>query len=246
MVNYTVRGSGTIEIDGSERTVHAGDLIFLNSYLHHTLKPIAGQEWVFYFVHIYDNTYVSDIYQRFVSRNGFIVSGIPKEAIAPYIAEICQNLSSTKEPDEMRLSALTYTLLMSIIDLKGTGSANRIDLAMQPIVSYIQANYMNHITVSDVVAKSVYSKNHLERLFKDSVGATISDYLAGIRFSKAQELILTSGLSFKEIADNVGLSDYRALYHMFVTKLGVTPKEFKEQGEAKNTKRARRKKTAKD
>lgn len=230
MINYTSKGGGSFEVAGDKRILRKGDLIFVNSYLHHTLKPLPGQEWEFYFIHIFDNPFVSAIYQRFVTSSGFVISNVNEDEVAPLIEKISNCFKENPNPDERRISGLTYELLMNLSSLGEKNFGERNNFTIRPVVSYIQANYMNHLTLRDVLSQSVYSKNHLERLFKECVGVTISDYISSIRFSKAQELILTSDLSFKEVADQVGLSEYRSLYHMFITKLGVTPHQFKEAG----------------
>ena len=77
----------------------------------------------------------------------------------------------------------------------------------------------------------------MERLFKEKMHMTMKDYLYSLRLRRAQELLITTDLSLKEIAEATGLSEYRALYYLFIHNIGCTPNEFREnQREAEKKK----------
>lgn len=59
---------------------------------------------------------------------------------------------------------------------------------------------------------------------------TIKDFISKLRLRKAQELILTTNMYFKEIALSVGLSDYRSLVYLFQNSVGMTPSEYRIRG----------------
>ena len=59
---------------------------------------------------------------------------------------------------------------------------------------------------------------------------TIQEYIAHLRLARAQELILTTNMYFKEIALAVGLTDYRSLVYLFKNTIGITPTEYRERG----------------
>ena len=79
----------------------------------------------------------------------------------------------------------------------------------------------------DILKHSGYSKNHLERLFKQRMNMTMQEYIFKLRLQRAQELIAESDMYYKEIANAVGLSDYRALVYLFKKALGITPSEYR-------------------
>lgn len=61
------------------------------------------------------------------------------------------------------------------------------------------------------------------------MNVTIKDSIARLRLRKDQELISSTNMYFKEIAIQVGLTDYRSLVYLFQTSLGITPSEYRER-----------------
>lgn len=70
--------------------------------------------------------------------------------------------------------------------------------------------------------------SYISRLFKYKTGMTITDYLIGIRITKAKELLMGQpDLKNYEIAEKVGYSDPVYFNKLFKKMTGVTPKDYK-------------------
>ena len=69
------------------------------------------------------------------------------------------------------------------------------------------------------------SRSAFAALFKQEVGETPADYLTQWRLSLAQAQ-LRSGLSLKQIADELGYANASALSRVFTQKVGVSPREW--------------------
>ena len=93
---------------------------------------------------------------------------------------------------------------------------------------YIQANLARNITLSDMASVSNLSTSHLTRLFKQTKGISLYQYVIRCRIDRAKQLLKHEQLAIADIATRVGFSDQSHLTHHFKRQVGVTPKVFRQ------------------
>lgn len=79
------------------------------------------------------------------------------------------------------------------------------------IISYINENYTKKITLDILSEKFYISKYHLCRIFKETTGLTVLEYIRRKRILYANELI-NSGYSMNEASFLSGFNDYSSYY----------------------------------
>lgn len=227
MINYTIKGEGLYQNGAGEYKIQKGDLIFANNTLHHVLQPHDGSPWEFYFIHLFENQMVSDIYRKIIATSGSVIRNVPEDKVVPYINQIVDLLGEEKEDSVEKISLLIYSMLLGLVRIAEARKRGETNATIDHVMKYIKENYFRSISIEELVDQTNYSKNHLERLFKAQTGTTMQDYLFYRRLLKAEELLTTTNLSLKEIASRVGLSEYRSLYHMFMKALKISPSEYR-------------------
>lgn len=230
MINYTISGEGLFYADGAETHIEKGDLIFIQNANHHILKKEENREWEFCFVHIFESPLISQLYREFINRFGFVAKGVDEKKILPYITKIIKLLKDKKTDHETRVSSLLYSMLVNILASADDFYTEKIDPSISGVVSFLKGNFQRQLTLDEILEHSRYSKNHTERLFKEKMHMTMQDYLASLRLRRAEELLLTTDLLLKEVAEMVGLGEYRALHYLFIKNLMCTPSEFRNGG----------------
>ena len=110
-------------------------------------------------------------------------------------------------------------------DVKGHTAANakfgQSDLAK--IDDYIQRNIGNAITIEALADLVFCSKYYFLREFKKSVGETPYQYITHHRIEQSKRLLLTSSLSLREIAHQMGFNDQSHLIACLNSTLGSRP-----------------------
>ena len=96
-----------------------------------------------------------------------------------------------------------------------------------PILSYINENYAEKLTLESISKQFFLDYSHLSRIFKSSVGLTFSDYLRKFRIQKAIELMMESDKNIAEIAMAVGFRSSNHFCKTFRALLGVSPLKYK-------------------
>jgi len=94
------------------------------------------------------------------------------------------------------------------------------------VKTYIQEHYCeNELSLSAVAKQFDMSDAHLSRLFKQSFGINLLEYVQRLRVEKAKTLL--AQYSVKETAVMVGFWDAQGLARAFKKMEGVTPGDFK-------------------
>ena len=94
--------------------------------------------------------------------------------------------------------------------------------AVSQIITYINENFTEKITLDDISAKFFISKHHLNKLFRKATGITVGEYVIYKRIYYARGLI-QRGVRASEAAESSGFSDYSAFYKAYIKRMGHNP-----------------------
>ena len=108
---------------------------------------------------------------------------------------------------------------------------HRFQLAVQ----YIQDNYASAITLQEVAERLHISVRQLQRIFQEQHDCTFSVYLENYRLSRVCAALLEDTLPIEQIALDHGFSGSNYLYYVFKKKIGMTPKQYKQQKRRQTT-----------
>ena len=136
---------------------------------------------------------------------------------------------------------MIYSYLIQFFVLVGRRHIRRELLAQDPksrkqadcyerlnaAMNYINANYMNDISVEDAARIAGFSKFHFSRLFKQFTDQTFCGYLNQRRINAAETLLLNPRLSVTDVALQSGFSSLSTFNRTFRTLKSCTPTEFK-------------------
>ncbi len=128
----------------------------------------------------------------------------------------------------LKLIELLITLMRDTqfnIAIKGLKpwSSSRI----QDAVLYLNTEYMNPITVKDVLESCGLSRSHFHALFKKETGQTFVEYLSTLRCNRAAELLITTDRTVLAIAGDCGFNNLSHFHHVFRRKYGVSPARYR-------------------
>ena len=98
---------------------------------------------------------------------------------------------------------------------------------MQRLISYIDENYRQKITLSTLAAMEGITTTYLSHFFKKAFGVSFQTYLSTQRLEKALILMRDKSISMVDICMNCGFSDSRYLEAACKSFLGCTISEYR-------------------
>lgn len=94
----------------------------------------------------------------------------------------------------------------------------------EPVISYINSNIGEDISLSSLAEKCFMSKAYLCRMFRTSTGMTVGDYISRKRVLEA-ERYFKEGESIMDSCIAAGFSDYSSFYRAYKKVRGISPKD---------------------
>ncbi|WP_230156136.1 AraC family transcriptional regulator [Peribacillus sp. Bi96] len=106
-------------------------------------------------------------------------------------------------------------------------SPNWGPLWMKDILSYIENNFTNGLSLVELANKANVSTAHFSRVFKQMIGLNVSDYIVQKKIIMAKELLLHTDENISVIAERSGFQSMPHFHHTFKKHLGSTPGDYR-------------------
>ena len=111
---------------------------------------------------------------------------------------------------------------------KSEGSEyGRLHLIREEIQDYIEAHYMEDISMQSAAAAMCYAETYFSKLFKQCFQMNFSAYLNDFRIGKAKAMMVDPRLNVKDIGIACGYSDSNYFARVFKRITGQTPSEYR-------------------
>lgn len=122
---------------------------------------------------------------------------------------------------------LIETIVMILRNVCESEKTDAYDNVTGEVVAYVEKNYMNPITLSDVCEKIGYSVPYVSKCFKDNLNMTFSCYLQKTRIDNACRLLANTDKKIEDISFLVGYKDTKFFNKTFKKVLNTTPREYR-------------------
>lgn len=96
-----------------------------------------------------------------------------------------------------------------------------------PALSYINENYKEDISLTDISARLGFNESYFCRVFKQSTGATFTEYLNFVRICKAEKLLRAQDLSILDISSEVGFASVSYFNRIFKKYRSCSPSYYR-------------------
>lgn len=134
-------------------------------------------------------------------------------------------LNEKKDPEDLsnHLAMLVGELADKFADSLYNGRSEITAKTMR----YINRNFRNKITLSQIASTLHVNKTYLSMLFKQEIGYSFTDYLCLIRIKEAKKLLSESNLSMIDISMQCGFVDQSYFTKVFRKSEGITPMQYR-------------------
>ena len=121
-------------------------------------------------------------------------------------------------------------LIRSSVNRKTVVQSGKMrDTYIREAISFIELNYGRAISVEDIADFCNINRSYLNRLFKESTGKTLQNFLMYYRMNRAAELLKVSELTVNEIGKRCGYQNQLHFSRAFKTIFGLSPMQWKKK-----------------
>lgn len=133
---------------------------------------------------------------------------------------------------DMRINEKLGTLLTLLMEQSWhpesvTVSRKRMELAA--VKEYLDEHYTERITLDDLAERFFINKFYLSKIFKETYGTTVNNYLISKRITRAKQLLRFTDMTVDEVGAAVGMGDANYFSRMFRKVEGISPREYRKQ-----------------
>lgn len=101
---------------------------------------------------------------------------------------------------------------------------NRIEIAL----NYIKDHYTEQISILQLCSVVNLSRGHFSKIFKNVTGKTPIEYINQVRIEHAKDLLTSTTLHIKDLAQQIGFSDEFYFTRVFKQYEGCSPSEYRQ------------------
>ncbi|MDC7244941.1 MAG: AraC family transcriptional regulator [Sphaerochaetaceae bacterium] len=106
----------------------------------------------------------------------------------------------------------------------------RREKIIRELLDTIEKNYLEDISVEDIIEPTGLGRTRANDLFKSIEGETIKQFINRRRIEQASQLLAQSNLDILTVALDSGFNDLSYFNRIFKRTTGMTPSEFRKSG----------------
>ena len=84
-------------------------------------------------------------------------------------------------------------------------------MELAAVKEYLDEHYTEKLTLDDLAEKFFINKFYLSKIFKETYGTTVNNYLISKRITRAKQLLRFTDMTVDEIGVGVGMGDATTL-----------------------------------
>ena len=224
-------GKGELSYEEQTYQLSEGDCVFIDcrkAYSHSTSDNLWSLQWC----HFYAPS-LPAVYEKYKERGGRPV--FHPDDLASFtsiLTDLYDLASSADYIRDMRINEKLGTLLTLLMEQSWhpesvTVSRKRMELAA--VKEYLDEHYTEKLTLDDLAEKFFINKFYLSKIFKETYGTTVNNYLISKRITRAKQLLRFTDMTVDEVGAAVGMGDANYFSRMFRKVEGSSPREYRKQ-----------------
>ena len=236
---YSLKDSSSVSVNNIEYILAKRDIIIVSPGDIHSfhVKDNIGMMFFIQFdltkLYGFSRTFTSEVYQFTTEIISLKAQKTLHEKLENQILQIIDEYNSKTFAYDLFLNArlLDITVILSRDisnrNIKGenpdkTYTLTRLDKAFE----YIEKNYKNQFTLSDIATYVGFSKAHFSRTFKEVTEKNFHNYLNEFRIKKVEELLFDNIITITELAYASGFNSIVTFNRIFKQIKGCSPTDY--------------------
>ena len=221
-LHIVLEGSGTVKVKDKVYKAKAGDMFFIPPEVNLCYYPDKDNLWKYVWFE-----FLGDLPLVYGEKMGFSEEVSVKrcrsfEKNVLTFEKIFKDRENNKSIGYYEAVSVFYKILDA--NVRKTENQSTVD----GIIDFINCHFARtDLSVPEICEKFNISHSYLCRIFKNTAGVTVKNYITKVRVNEACRLLETTDLGIKEVADSVGFSDDIHFMKVFKNITKKTPTEYR-------------------
>ncbi|TNJ66520.1 helix-turn-helix domain-containing protein [Paenibacillus hemerocallicola] len=248
---YVAGGNGYHILDGKEYRVTRGDLFIINYDVSHAFyRESVSDDLIIYNI-LFKPGFVDESLIDFNDFNSlslsYLFNGVLDKPIHPTLKLTFEDIREFEalihkiytEYSERRSGYISiiraYMIEFIILMMRcfdrcpdNREMSKRLD-AIYAAMDFLKENYTQSFHLGNLASKSFFSKNYFCKLFKDTAGMTVTEFVQKLRIEEACKMMENPNKKMTDISMAIGFADYKSFYTAFTKLVGMPPSEYRKR-----------------
>jgi AraC-like DNA-binding protein len=235
-IHYMIDGEGEISLEGHVYHIVSDSLLFIPSNYFHQWKlypeKINHRICIHFLPEMLSETQREggDFFSNLFVEPFYFLNGSQYDL--NFFFFFFTECALMKEPlQKTAIESRMIAMLSQIHYLWSTKAVKPVvlDERIRKVIMFLGENLQKTISLDDLSDRFLITKNHLNLLFKKTVGTTIKKYITVKRLGLVRQQILY-GTRLSEAVYQAGFNDYSSFYRAYKSFYGSTPSELLKEG----------------
>jgi len=219
---YLLNSTASLSVENETISVKKGDLLFLDqSQLHDFHSTCDRIEFDFVY---FSGPNVKNFQLAFLQKHGLVFDQYDPSLFRHTVAELASQMKD-KTDTAYRTSSYVYAVLTDLLRYCEQDVTDAFDISVA--VEYIKSNYTKEFNLDALAALCCMNKYDFIKQFRARTDMTPKQYYLEQRARISRNLLKSTDLSVREIAERVGFADTKGLVALFRQTMNMTPSEFR-------------------
>ena len=224
-------GEGELSYEGQNYQLKSGDCVFIDcrkAYSHSTSDNLWSLQWC----HFYAPS-LPAVYEKYKERGGRpVFHPSNNKPFTDLITELYNLAAASDYIRDMRINEKLGALLTLLMEQSwhpenATLSRKRMELV--EIKNYLDEHYTEKIVLDDLADRFFINKFYLSKIFKETYGTTINNYVIERRITRSKQLLRFTSKTIDEVGIEVGMDSANYFSRAFHKVEGISPSEYRKQ-----------------
>lgn len=217
----TLSGSANFSLNGECYALRKGFTLHAGPNMEIAIEVTSDEQWHYAVLHY-------EVVAGAVSlkNDHFGIDSGENHKIDYFVQQLIETDKIPGDLNKLKCKSIFIHLVeMLLICAKMKTTSNVVDHAM----SFMSENYAEPIAIAEIAEEVGCDRRRLAYLFDKQVGMSPIQFLTEIRLKHAKDLLRTTTMPVKEIADLVGYQDSFYFCRVFKKQYQLTPTEYRKQ-----------------
>lgn len=238
LLHYIKKGKGLFKIGNATYSIRGGQGFLISPNVITYYEADKYDPWEYYWIGFNGSKAESYMNKTRLSVNNPILTNEHNDTFTKLFDNLIIQ-TTLDHAKEITIIGHLYLILGKLIEIypkdekktmNNSGSVNslaRKEEYINKVIGFIEMNYSNKVTVSQIAHYIGLDRSYLSSIFKKYLDTSIQEYLIQYRINKACDLFYNKELSISDISRSVGYDDPLLFSKIFKKYKGISPKKYR-------------------